>query len=105
MRPPLLLLVQSQELSSSLASSSSSSAKKSTTATNAHGVGAIDLTKNTLKKLSHMDFHKLSKEKVKKALEKLTDNSRKKLRLDGDKGETDEGTEGLTHGGDIHIFT
>lgn len=40
-----------------------------------------------LRKLSHMDFHKMSKEKVKKALEKLTENSRKKLRLDGDKGE------------------
>lgn len=73
-RPPLLLLVQSQHSDS-----------HPTTDTNT-STTASSIPINTMKKLSHMDFHKQSKEKIKKAIEKLTVNSRKKLRLDGDKG-------------------
>jgi hypothetical protein len=83
-RPPLLLLVQSQEPehSSSKSATSGSSSNNKSSNTGAKQSSQV----NKMKKLSHMDFHKQSKEKVKKALEKLTEHSRKKLRLDGDKG-------------------
>ena len=79
-RPALLLLVQSQ----GPANTPASTPANPNTNTNTDIPRSSQV--NSIKKMSHMDFHKQSKEKVKKALEKLTENCRKKLRLDGDKG-------------------
>lgn len=84
-RSPLLILVQSQEPTSS-SHGVTASASTQCASSRSSDVSRNEGRPNTMKKLSHMDFHKMSKEKVKKALEKLTENSRKKLRLDGDKG-------------------
>ena len=81
-RSPLLLLVQSQEPDISNKQEAIEDIASPTTSP------PSTVQPNKLRKLSHMDFHKQSKDKIKKALEKLTENSRKKLRLDGDKGFT-----------------
>ncbi len=74
LRPPLLKVITSNNSNSNIIDDNTISNKSN------------KLLGNTAcRRIVTLDFHKLSREKVKNALEKITENCKIKLRLDGDK--------------------